>query len=110
MPQDSPEIKADPRHVPSGNNNKLSQVVQFELGQADRKTSVITIAPVLGARYSPPKKVVNKLSINEQMRVDMAGLKVFQEPFGFQFSDPSRADDVILHTNGSTLLVMDKYM
>lgn len=44
------------------------------------------------------------------MRVEMGGLKVYNDPFGFEFTDPSRNNDVILHTNGSTLVVMDKYL
>lgn len=96
--------------IPTGNNNQLSKVAQFELGQVDRKTAMINISPVMGQRYSPPKDVVTKLSIDKNMRVEMGGLQVFQQPFGFQFSDPARPNDVIMHTNDSTLVVMDKYI
>lgn len=44
------------------------------------------------------------------MKTEVAGIKVFQKPFGFQFTNPSNTSDVHLHTNGSSLVMMDKYM
>jgi hypothetical protein len=60
---------------------------------------MINIQPILGKRYSPPSDVVNKLTVDEHMKVEMGGLKVFTNPFGFEFSDPSKMNEVILNTN-----------
>jgi hypothetical protein len=59
---------------------------------------MINIQPMQSERYSPPSDVVNKLTVDEHMKVEMDGLKVFTEPFGFEFSDPSKMNDVILRT------------
>ena len=39
----------------------------------------------------------------------MAGLRVYSQPFGFEFRDPS-TEEVLMHTNGSTIIVQDKYL
>ena len=61
-------------------------------------------------RYSPPKEVVNKLEAKTTMNLEMGGFSIFDKPFGFQFANPTNKDDVILHTNQSSFVMMDRYM
>jgi hypothetical protein len=44
------------------------------------------------------------------MKIEVAGLRLLHKPFGFSFSNPNHKDEVLIHTNGSTLVVMDKYI
>jgi len=43
------------------------------------------------------------------MHLDMCGLEVFNDPFGFKFTDDRSGQD-ILSTENSALILMDKYL
>jgi alpha-glucosidase (family GH31 glycosyl hydrolase) len=107
--EDNELIKANPRQVPVGNNNPLIQSVSFEFGQADFKTAYVKLTDANADRYSPPESVVNKLSANGMMKLDMCGFEMFNDPFGFKFTD-DKTGDAILTTENSAFIMMDKYM
>jgi len=110
--QDTPlKVKAQPESIPKGDNNKLFDLVSFEFGQSDYKTAYINlVGQTNGGRYSPDSKYVGKVSDSPLMRLSMSGLTVFDDPFGFEYANPTDPADVILHTNQSSVLLMDKYL
>jgi hypothetical protein len=77
---------------------------------SDYRVAVLEMTDADKGRYSIPEEVVNKQKPNGQMRLEMLGLKVFAEPFSFQFEDPRDNSSVFVHTNDSTLVFLDKFI
>jgi alpha-glucosidase (family GH31 glycosyl hydrolase) len=61
-------------------------------------------------RYSPPEDLVAKKVAQQTMRLDMCGFKLFMNPFGFEFANTRNPDEKLINTQGSSFIMMDKYM
>jgi hypothetical protein len=61
-------------------------------------------------RYSIPEEVLNKPKGDILQKMEMVGFKMFYEPFSFQFQDIRDPTNVFVHTNDSSLVMMDKYI
>ena len=92
-----------------GVNNQMIKNVSFEFGQADYNTAYVRLTDGENQRYSPPEGVVNKPGAKTNMRLDMCGLELINDPFGFQFSS-FIDNEVILSTKDSAFVMMDKYL
>ena len=102
-------FKADPRQVPTGMNNPIIKNVSFEFGQADYNTAYVRLTDGEKERYSPPEEFVNKPGAKANMRLDMCGFELINDPFGFQYK--SYIDnEVVLSTKDSAFVMMDKYL
>ena len=101
---------ANPRLIPAGINNPVIMNVAFEIGQADYNVAYIRLTDAQNERYSPPESAVNKPSAKGNMRLDMCGFKLLDKPFGFRFTDTRNSSNVILSTENSALIMMDKYL
>lgn len=84
--------------------------VSFEIGQSNYKTAYIRLSDAENERYSPPSSFVNKPSSSTKYRLDMCGFELLNDPFGFKFTDDRNLDNVILSTENSALIMMDKYL
>jgi len=60
-------------------------------------------------RYSIPESAANKPSFQETLRLDMCGFELFDDPFGFKFTD-DRTGNAYLSTENSAFIMQDKYM
>ena len=108
--QQNDSIFASPRLIPTGINNPVIMNVTFEIGQADYKVAYIRLTDAQNERYSPPESAVNKPSSQGNMRLDMCGFELLDKPFGFKFTDTRNSNNVILSTEYSALIMMDKYL
>jgi len=84
--------------------------VAFEFGQVDYKTARAIFTDANSQRFSIPESLVNKPGISGTMRMDMSGFKLFNDPFGFQLTDDSDPNNVLLTTKDQTFIMQDKYM
>lgn len=89
--------------IPIGPNNQFIQHMLWEVGQLDTKVAYVTLENAIESRWSPPEDVVGKKRSDgyDKFRLDMCGLQVFENPFGFQFTNRMNTSDVLIHTNGS---------
>ena len=99
-----------PKKFPVGLNNMFSRNLTYQFGMTDYHVASLLITDPAQKRYSVPEEAVKKPAPNPKMRLEMIGLKVFYEPFGFQFSDIRDSSNVYLHTNQSTLVFLDKFI
>jgi len=102
-------IKANPRSIPTGPNNQMLQLIDFEFGQAHFKTAYLRTS-TWKKRYSVPEEVVNKPDARDPLRLDMVGFEIFRNPFGFQFTDDKDPSNVYLTTKNCSFVMMDKYI
>jgi hypothetical protein len=104
------EVRHD--QIPVGVNNKFIEHMLWEVGQLDTKVAYFTMENAIESRFSPPEDLVNKKRSDgyDRFRLDMCGLQIFEDPFGFQFTNKMNSSDVLLHTNGSQIILMDKYL
>lgn len=107
---DSDVIKADPRHIPTGPNNMLIKEVSFEFGQANYKVAYAKFGDAENTRYNPDTNFVKNVTASPTMRLDMCGFNLVSEPFGFEFVDTRKPDNVLVSTKNATFIMMDKYM
>jgi hypothetical protein len=71
--------------IPIGPNNQFIQHMLWEVGQLDTKVAYVTLENAIESRWSPPEDVVGKKKSDgyDKFRLDMCGLEVFENPFGF---------------------------
>jgi len=98
--------------IPIGPNNQFIQHMLWEIGQLNTKVAFVTLSNAIESRWSPPDVYVGKKRSDgyDRFRLDMCGAQVFENPFGFQFTNKMNESDVLLHTNGSQIVMMDKYL
>jgi hypothetical protein len=102
-------LQVDPSKIPLGANNMKPSTLQFEFGQADFNFAYLTLTDASKDRFSIPEFLVNKPKSSSDKRLDMFDFKLFDDPFGFQFSN-NKDGDVLVHTNGSTIVYYEKYI
>jgi hypothetical protein len=61
-------------------------------------------------RYTIDNHVVWKGGYDHNMRLDMLGFKLYNEPFAFEYSDVRDSSNWYIHTNASSLVFMDKFI
>lgn len=86
--------------------------VSFEFGQASYKVSYLELSDANNQRYSIPNDMVNKPKDNadvSQYRLEMVGFQLMTDPFGFKFIN-DRNNKVLISTEKSSFVMMDKYM
>ena len=99
-----------PHHFPVGLNNEFVGNLSYSFYMTDYHVAALEITDPLKERYDVPEEAVKKPGKNPTMRLEMMGLKVFHEPFAFQFYDIRDESNVFLHTNYSTLVFLDKFI
>lgn len=104
------DLKVDPFLIPQGVNNKLVQNVTFTFGMTDFKVGHLVMRDATAKRYEIPDEVFGPTILNPTMRMEMLGFQLFTNPFSFSFADLRNQSNVYVHTNGSTLVMMDKYI
>ena len=84
----------------------------WEVGQLNTKVAYVTLSNAIESRWSPPDVYVGKARSDgyDKFRLDMCGLQIYENPFGFQFTNRMNESDVLIHTNGSQIVMMDKYL
>lgn len=61
-------------------------------------------------RFSIPDVVVDKPKASAVQKMEMLGFKLFKNPFSWQFEDLRDSNNVYVHSNYSTLVMMDKFI
>ena len=79
------KITLKPQEIPIGENNPYIKNVSFSFSQVDYKITKVLLTDAEKERFSIPEDVVPSLPDNDKMTISMSGLKVYQEPFGFEF-------------------------
>jgi hypothetical protein len=59
--------------------------VSFSFSQVDYKITKVIFTDADKERFSIPESIVPSLPDNDKMTISMSGLKLYQEPFGFEF-------------------------
>jgi len=54
--------------------------------------------------------MVGSMPDSANMTLDTAGFRMFKDPFGFEFRSTRQPNVVNVHTNGSDLILTDKFM
>ena len=61
-------------------------------------------------RFSPPEQVISKPTSKFDRNLESVGFSYELNPFSFKFTDTRNNSNVLLHTKGSNLFLMDKYL
>jgi hypothetical protein len=75
----------------------------YEIGQLDTKVAYVTLQDARMARYSPPEELVNKPRTDGYGRfhLNMCGLKMYESPWAFEFTNKMDESDILISTYGS---------
>ena len=76
----------------------------------DQSTVLLTMTDAQNERYSPPDFIVNKGGADTNQKMEMVGFKYTTNPFSFQLHDLRDDSNIFVHTNDSTLVMMDKFI
>lgn len=103
-------IKANPRLVPTGPNNRLISNVSFEFGQSDFKTAYLRLDDANHQRYVVPEQAVSRPMNQWSLNLEMVGFKMFTDPFGFEFLSFRDQSKPIVSARNTSFVMMDKYI
>jgi hypothetical protein len=99
-----------PHRIPEGDNNKFIRNISYNFAIADANIGLLTLTDAENERYSIPKEVVDKPDPSIKHKMEMLGFKFYKDPFAFSFSDLRDPSNVYVHSNESTLVMMDKFI
>lgn len=102
-------IKANPRQIPTGVNNRLISNVSFEFAQVNSKTTFVQFTDANNSRFSVPEEAIPKPSIDQKGNLKDTGFRLLDESFGFEFVDPLTNKSIVT-TEGQSMILMDKYL
>jgi hypothetical protein len=99
-----------PKEIPEGPNNQFIKNISYNFALASPSVGLLTMTDAENERYSIPDVVVDKPEPSILQKMEMLGFRLFKNPFSFQFEDLRDASNVYVHTNDSTLVMMDKFI
>jgi len=81
--KDGTKLTLDTANIPKGENNKLSTKVNFKFDMLTWKVARLNLGDADHPRYSIPEEAVNLPKGDDSMRLDMLGLELKGDNFGF---------------------------
>ena len=100
----------------TGPNNQIKKSLRYTFDMIDFKVARFELTDADSDRFSIPDEFVNRPDANKNMRLEMVGHsfkgteKNRNQPFGFNFFDNVRPDNLYVDTVGQSLIFSDKYI
>ena len=100
----------------TGPNNQIKKSLRYTFDMIDFKVARFELTDADSDRFSIPDEFVNRPDANKNMRLEMVGHsfkgteKNRNQPFGFNFFDNVRPDNLYVSSEGQSLIFSDKYI
>jgi hypothetical protein len=108
--KDGSKLAVDTKKIPKGVNNNLATKVNFKFDMLTWRVARLNLYDNTKKRYSIPEEAVAMPKGDDSMRLDMLGLELAGDSFGFRFKDPINPKKHFLSTVNQTLVLMDKFI